>query len=148
MDDARWRKAFNEAYVDLHAAYLGLTRLRHLRRNSPREVVDREMEKEDIFGIGNMPAAEARAKWAGIWEKAKETDPMARVMACITACMQNHWASWAAFMDLCPPDLRKFKITVPFESYLLTATTVTRSTLETRARALREALDRRTRGEP
>jgi len=147
MAEESWTKAFNEAYIDLHAAYLALTQLRHLRKGTREEVVSRELGKKDLFGIGNVPADEAIKKWNGIWEKNQNQDQMARVMACITECMQNHWKSWAAFMELCPPDMKKFKIAVPFDGYLLTATTVQRSTLEDRARVLREALDRRARGE-
>jgi hypothetical protein len=148
MDKEHWPTAFHDAYVDLHAAYLALTRLRHLRRGSPEEVVRRDMEKDDLFGIGDVPAGEARKKWEGIWQKNVQADAMARVMACVAECMQEHWKSWAPFMDQCPEDLRKFKISVPFDAYLLTATTVSRSTIEKRARVLREALDRRARGQP
>lgn len=142
-----WVTAFQEAYVDLHVAYMALQRMRHERKQSPADVVERELAKRDPFGLKQVPGDAAIRKWAGIWEKNANANLMAHIMGCVTESMQNHWHSWAAFMDLCPPDLKKFKIAVPFDDYLLTATTVQRSTLEKRARVLAEARDRHARGE-
>ncbi len=146
MASESWVRIFQEAYIDVHTAYIALQRLRHLRKNTSAEVMQRDLEKKDPFGLGKVPGDEAVKKWSSIWEENEHDNPMARAMACVTACMQNHWKSWSAFMDLCPPDLKKHKISVPFDDYLLTATTVSRSTLETRARVLAEARDRHLKG--
>ena len=49
-------------------------------------------------------------------------------------------------MDLCPPDIRKFKIDMP-QTTFVTSTAVSRGSLEKRARVLAEAWKRHIKGE-
>jgi hypothetical protein len=144
----RWHETFHNAYVDLHVAYITLQRMRHERKQSPPDVIERDLGKKDPFGLGAVPGDAALLRWEALWEKTQNDNAMARIMACVTEAMQDHWQSWSAFMEHVPDDLKKFKIAVPFDDYLLTATTVSRSTLEKRAQVLAEARDRRARGAP
>ena len=142
-----WVTRWKAAYVDLHVAYLALMRMRHQRKDSPADLMERDMRQMNPFYMEGAVGEEAVAQWLEMWEKSDQENPAARAMACVTLSMQKHWESWAAFMDLCPPDMRKHKIAVPFDSYLLTATTVSRSTLEARAKVLVEARERHLKGE-
>lgn len=139
-------KAFRDAYIDLHVAYLALLRMRHQRRNSLELVIQKDMENTDPFKMESPAGADAVKKWKAIWNNDDNIEPMARAMSCVTATMASHWKSWTAFMDLCDPELRKFKIDMPLDSYMLTATTMSRGTLEKRARVLKEGWKRYIKG--
>ncbi|MHC5039132.1 MAG: hypothetical protein ACYTHM_17625 [Planctomycetota bacterium] len=147
MTTESWIRLWREAYIDLHTAYLALMRMRHQRKNSPADLIEKDMKQLNPFYMDGALGGEAVEKWMKIWEENQHDNEAARIMACVTATMQNHWQSWAAFMERCPPDLKKFKISVPFDSYLLTATTVSRSTLEKRAEALAQARERHLKGD-
>ncbi|MHC4601088.1 MAG: hypothetical protein ACYS47_19005 [Planctomycetota bacterium] len=146
MAKGSFYKAFRDAYIDLHVAYLALLRMRHARKDSLELVVKKDMENVDPFHMQSPAGPDAVKKWNAIWAGNDNIEPMARAMACVTETMARHWKSWSAFMDLCDPDLKKFKIDVPFDSYMLTATTISRGTLEKRARVLKEGWKRHVKG--
>jgi hypothetical protein len=141
-----WYKAWRQAYIDLHAAYLGVLRIRHQRNKSLDLVIQRDMENEDPFRMKSASGKDGAKQWQHIWGKhhGKEMGP--RVMAAATEALSSHWDSWSAFMDLCPPDFRKFKIDMP-QTTFVTSTAVSRGSLEKRARVLAEAWKRHIKGE-
>ena len=73
-------------------------------------------------------------------------EPLDNFLA-VAEAQQNHWKSWTAFMDKCPPEFGKFKINVPIDEYKMTATTVTRDTMMQRAKVLGKAWTLRVKGE-
>lgn len=142
-----WYKLWREAYIDLHAAYLGVLRLRHHRKKSNEHVISRDMGLLDPFGMDSASGSEAVRRWYDIWEAEKGGgDEGGRVMAAASRAIQSHWKSWAAFMELCPPDLRRFRIQVPYDTFV-TSTAVSRGALEQRAKVLSEAWRRHLKGE-
>lgn len=146
MSRDSWYKAWKEAYIDLHAAYLGVVRLRHHRNQSLELVIQRDMEREDPFRMASASGKDGARKWLSIWQKHECGNLTKQVMAAAAEAIQDHWASWSALMDLCPPDFRKFKIEVP-QSDFVTSTAVSRGSLEQRAKILAEAWKRNIKGE-
>lgn len=147
MAKTSWYTAFREAYLDLHTAYLALLRMRHERHQSLAMVIQKDMENADPFGLANPAGPDAVKRWLALWNKHESAGRAAQAMAAVSEAMANHWKSWSTFMDMCPPDLRKFKIDMPFDTYMMTATTISRGTLEKRARVLKEAWKRQARGD-
>ncbi|GEM_PF-2039404 len=137
-----WYNKFREAYMDLHAAYLAVLRLRHQRHDSLPLVIERDMNREDPFGKGNPAAKDAVKRWHALWEKHACGDANQQAFSAVTDALKQHYHSWSEFMKTCPPDLKKFKIDVPYDTYMMTATTMSRGTLEKRARVLSEAWKR------
>ncbi|MHC5039237.1 MAG: hypothetical protein ACYTHM_18170 [Planctomycetota bacterium] len=146
MARGSWFRSFKEAYIDLHVAYLALIRMRNERKNALPLVIQNDMEREDPFDMKSPSGPDAVKRWKDVWVRHEDDNKSKQAMAAVTETMANHWKSWKAFMDLCPPDLKKFKIDLPFDSYMLTATTISRGTLEKRARVLREAFKRHVKG--
>ncbi|MHC4777558.1 MAG: hypothetical protein ACYTFG_03155 [Planctomycetota bacterium] len=139
MTEGSWISRWREAYIDLHVAYLAVVRMRNMRKQASSELTQRDMFNKDPFYMEGAPGEEAVQKWQELWKKNQSENEMSQTMACVSESMQEHWKSWAAFMELCPDEMKKSKISVPFDDYLMTATTVSRSTLESRAKALAEA---------
>jgi hypothetical protein len=141
-----WYKAWREAYMDLHAAYLATLRVRHLRQDSLQLVIQRDMEREDPFKMQSASGKDAVARWRSIWARHECGDLKRQVMGACSDAINAHWQSWKNFMDLCPPDLKKFKIDVP-QGIFLTSTAVSRGALEQRAKVLANAWKRHIKGE-
>jgi hypothetical protein len=140
-----WYKAWREAYLDLHAAYLAVLRVRHQRNQSLELVIQRDMEREDPFKMKSASGKDGVKRWREIWGKHAGKDVKSQVMSACTEAINNHWGSWKAFMDLCPEDLRKYKIDMP-QGLFLTSTAVSRGSLEQRAKVLAEAWKRHIKG--
>jgi len=138
MAKQSWYKVWREAYIDLHAAYLAVLRVRHQRNKSLQLVIQRDMEREDPFGMKSASGKDAVQHWIGIWQRHAGQDEKMQVLSACTEAINNHWNSWKAFMDLCPPELRKFKIDMP-QGQFLTSTAVSRGSLEKRATILAQA---------
>ncbi len=146
MSKDSWYKAWKEAYIDLHVAYLGVIRLRHHRNQALELVIQRDMQREDPFRMASPSGKDAVRKWLGLWQKHECDSLTKQVMAAAAEALQNHWNTWSTLMDLCPPDFRKFRIEVP-QSDFVTSTAVSRGTLEQRAKVLAEAWKRNIKGE-
>ena len=140
-------KTFRDAYVDLHVAYLALLRLRNRRKMALELVTQRDMEKKDPFNMAHPAADEAVKKWQELFKKYDGGDIDTQIMEAVSEAIGNHWKSWTAMMELCPPDFRKFKIDLPYDSYKLTATTLSRETLVQRAKVLTEAWKHQVKGD-
>jgi hypothetical protein len=140
-------KVFRDAYVDLHVAYLALLRLRNERKQALVLVIQKDMERKDPFNMEHPAAEEAVKKWQEVWKGNECGDVSTQAFKAVSESIGNHWRSWTAMMDLCPPDFRKFKIDLPYDSYKLTATTLSRETLVQRAKVLREAWKHQVKGD-
>jgi hypothetical protein len=142
-----WYKSFRETYIDLHVAYLAVLRLRHQRKDSLELVIQKDMEKKDPFEMGSPIGGDAAKRWQALWAKHDCDDLNKQAFLAVAEAQQNHWKSWTAFMDKCPPEFGKFKINVPVDEYKMTATTVTRDTMMQRAKVLGKAWLLRVKGE-
>jgi hypothetical protein len=140
-------KTFREAYIDLHVAHLALLRLRNQRKMALPLVVAKDMERKDPFAMAHPASEEAVKKWLDLWKKLDGGNVETQTMEAVSEAIGNHWKSWTALMDLCPPDFRKFKIELPYDSYKLTATTLSRETLAQRAKVLTEAWKHQIKGD-
>jgi hypothetical protein len=136
-----WYSTWQRAYIDLHAAYLGVLRLRHHRKKSAEHDITRDMGLLDPFDMHSASSAYGVRKWSDIWESHKGDDATTRVMSAAAEAIRDHWDSWSDFMNICPHDLRKFKITVPHDAFE-TSTAASREALEQRARVLAQAWER------
>jgi hypothetical protein len=134
-----WYRLWREAYEDLHVAYLAVLRVRHWRKKDPQAEVDADMRRLDPFGdIGRECAAGAVEKWHGVWQAHASDEEKRQVMGAATEAIRNHWESWAAFMEVCPPSLRLRKPALALETFM-TATAGVRDSMQIRANVLAEA---------
>jgi hypothetical protein len=81
---------------------------------------------------------EAVQKWYDLWEKHASASDKVRPMAAATEAITDHWQSWSDLMEVCPPALKKFRISAPEDTFV-TSTAASRESLEQRARVLQEA---------
>lgn len=130
----QWR----QAYVDLHAAYLGVLRIRHARRGDDPMETARDMVLAEPFTLTDPSGADAVKLWQDLWNGQSAPDEMSRALAAATEAIRAHYDSWgklaAAYADLFKSDRQ----TVSFNEFM-TSTTASRETLLERAKRLESA---------